>query len=101
MGLLRSAPPQKWHPAPVGLRSAVSTSGVDQPEKAALRYGLRAGWDAGIPTVVGSATVDELNMAVEAYEEGRGGRDEEAEKLRKSIEQSTFADWSWASPPPL
>jgi aryl-alcohol dehydrogenase-like predicted oxidoreductase len=100
MGLLRAGPSPAWHPAPATLRAVVRECGVAKPEAASFRYGLRAGWDVGVPTVTGCSTVAELEMALEAYGDGGApAEDEEASTLRSAIEGAGYADWSWPSPP--
>ena len=51
----------------------------------------------GVPTVTGCSTVEELEMALGAYE--AVGEDDEAVTIRAAIETAGYADWSWASPP--
>lgn len=104
MGLLTQSIPA-WHPAPEGLREAVTKARVGFGEgfvDLALAYSIRKSRDLNVPLVVGMSTPEELHHCMRVWrkvQEGTMGEDDpEEEKVLKTIKEAGFLNWSWASP---
>ncbi|KAJ3892566.1 Aldo/keto reductase [Lentinula edodes] len=108
MGLLTPSIPH-WHPAPEGLRKAVTKAraeyGGDGFIDAALAYSIRrcGPEDLDVPLVVGVSTPAEVHKCVQVWRKvhekpmSADERQKEAEIL-EVFSKAGFLNWSWASP---
>jgi hypothetical protein len=108
MGLLTGNPPP-WHPAPVELKEAIRAAKADWDGdfiNLALGYALGRTGAAhdNIPLVTGFSTPKEVHECVRAWreikEDGAANATRKAgeEKVKRSIGDAGYLDWSWASP---
>lgn len=114
---LFSSKPHSWHPANASLKAAVvEASRHCEIANVALGFGLTSCGEgpAWTPTVVGFATPEEVDTALEVYRGlgqsglarraiGEGLKDERRalneKAVAEEIEGSGCRNWSWLSPP--
>ncbi|KAH8920141.1 Aldo/keto reductase [Atractiella rhizophila] len=123
MGLLRSSPPQAWHPAPAPLRETVQKAAEmvsrrgTSLEAVALGFGFTSAAKDGemIPTVIGLSGREEAEKTIQAvrdfygtdlacFRTRRRWRDPCAQQgvereVCELLRERNWLNWSWASPP--
>lgn len=118
MGLLRSAGPMPWHPAPPPLREACAKASEmclkvyeTTLERVALGFGLEE--SETVPVVVGFSKVEEVKECLKVRNELFDSEDEDEERemrnlrrerfdemvreIRKVLMESGYMNWSWSS----